>query len=491
MGIRIQERHMKYQGIVAIMLIIIIGVFPGIAVSPAGAAKMVMLESQITTESASQENPDIWGDRIVWQDNRNGNWDVYLYNDTTTAISRITTSTANQVKPKIYGDSIVFMDNRNNENWDIYRYNLVTQTETPVANGTASQQNPAIYGNYIVWQDNRNGEWDIYLYDLETRAETRITDSTQHPDSIYRNPAIYGNRIVWGETRITENSCCPEDQVPVSGLYRCLLETIYGRDLSSGLLYVTNDVQGQAHPAISGDRVVWAGTRYITRGMKINGKIVYETIPVPAVFMKNLTTNAVWSTSDTSEQQNPDISGNSIVWQEINANNHGWDIEIYCLDEQMKHSLVNNTANQQNPAMYGNSVVYQDYRNGNWDIYLTKFGYVASNSGTGDNQTPGPGSLYVVSNPSNASILINGADTGVKTNALVRNVPAGDQDLTLVKEGYQPCSMVVSVPEGGIRVLASLTLAKEAGPTPAATGTLYVASNPSNASILINGTGTG
>ena len=95
---------MKYQGIVAIMLIIIIGVFPGIAVSPAGAAKMVMLESQITTESASQENPDIWGDRIVWQDNRNGNWDVYLYNDTTTAISRITTSTANQVKPKIYGD---------------------------------------------------------------------------------------------------------------------------------------------------------------------------------------------------------------------------------------------------------------------------------------------------------------------------------------------------------------------------------------------------
>lgn len=36
-------------------------------------------ERQITTNPSSQSNPDIYGDKIVWQDKRNGNWDIYLY----------------------------------------------------------------------------------------------------------------------------------------------------------------------------------------------------------------------------------------------------------------------------------------------------------------------------------------------------------------------------------------------------------------------------
>ena len=33
-------------------------------------------ETQITTHTSSQLNPDIYGDQIVWQDDRNGNWDI-------------------------------------------------------------------------------------------------------------------------------------------------------------------------------------------------------------------------------------------------------------------------------------------------------------------------------------------------------------------------------------------------------------------------------
>jgi PKD repeat protein len=107
------------------------------------------------------------------------------------------------------------------------------------------------------------------------------------------------------------------------------------------------------------------------------------------------------------------------------------------------------------------------------------------------NLTPaaGKGSLYVTSYPTGATILINGTDRGM-TNKLVSNVSAGVRNLTLVKPGYQPYTLLVMVPAGGTKILAPITLTK-GGPSPDSTGTLYVTSYPSNATILINGTDSG
>ena len=102
---------------------------------------------------------------------------------------------------------------------------------------------------------------------------------------------------------------------------------------------------------------------------------------------------------------------------------------------------------------------------------------------------PSEGTLYVASYPSGATILINGTDHGM-TDKFVTDAPAGNQNLTLVKEGYQPYSTTVTVPAGGVKVLAPITLTK-GGPSPVGTGTLYVASYPSGATILINGTDHG
>ncbi|AKB78955.1 cell surface protein [Methanosarcina horonobensis HB-1 = JCM 15518] len=35
-------------------------------------------ETQITTNESNQESPAICGDRIVWQDSRNGGSDIYV-----------------------------------------------------------------------------------------------------------------------------------------------------------------------------------------------------------------------------------------------------------------------------------------------------------------------------------------------------------------------------------------------------------------------------
>jgi len=74
---------------------------------------------------------------------------------------QITTDSSNQFSPAIYGDKIVWYDNRNG-NDDIYMYDLKTNTEKRITTDSSSQRYPAIYGDKIVWQDYRNGNHDIY-----------------------------------------------------------------------------------------------------------------------------------------------------------------------------------------------------------------------------------------------------------------------------------------------------------------------------------------
>jgi hypothetical protein len=96
------------------------------------------------------------------------------------------------------------------------------------------------------------------------------------------------------------------------------------------------------------------------------------------------------------------------------------------------------------------------------------------------------GTLYIASYPTNATILINGTDYGRTDNFVT--VPSGTRNLTLTKDGYQPFTMIVTVPAGDLKVLAPITLTKGGPVPPSGTGTLYIASYPTHATILINGT---
>jgi len=75
-------------------------------------------------------SPAISGDKIVWQDNRNGNQDVYLYDLTDNTETRITTDAANQIYPAISGNRIVWEEYRN-INADIYMATLAYDNQPP------------------------------------------------------------------------------------------------------------------------------------------------------------------------------------------------------------------------------------------------------------------------------------------------------------------------------------------------------------------------
>jgi len=149
---------------------------------------------------------------------------------------------------------------------------------------------------------------------------------------------------------------------------------------------------------------------------------------------------------------------------------------------------------------------------GNQNLILTKEGYqpyttvvnvpvdgvsvlapfTLTKGGDGGVPPPSTGTLYIKSYPAGATILIDGTDYGT-TNKYVTSVTSGDQNLILIKEGYQPYTTVVKVPVDGVSVLAPFTLTKggDGGVPPPATGTLYIKSYPAGATILIDGTDYG
>jgi len=75
--------------------------------------------------------------------------------------TQITTNPSDSINPVIYGNNLVWQDNRNG-NWDIYAYDLITHQQIHTTN-KADQIAPAIYSNNVVWTDYRNGKPDIYM----------------------------------------------------------------------------------------------------------------------------------------------------------------------------------------------------------------------------------------------------------------------------------------------------------------------------------------
>lgn len=334
----------------------------GPASGPAHAAVIQFNEFRITSNSSSQEQPDIYDLNIVYQDNRNGDWDIYVYRlaGAIEPETRITTDAANQVNPRIYGGRVVYQDDRNG-NWDIYMYDLAAQTETRITDNASYQGNPAIDGNRIVWHDNRHGDWQIYLYDLSSQTETRVTTSGSNT-----YPAVFGNGIVYIKHDVIEytKAVCYFDLSSGSEVALAEYSTWPGGPRTPG------------HPATAGSRVVW--------------DLEQNESGLPEVRMRDLGTGATWIAERNSARpaiSEPYAGAYYAVyqgWVYASRNSH-WGISLYHTELQTEYTVSNAASTQLNPRVSGGRIVYMDDRNGNWDIYMTMVGYVA-----GDPSLPTP-----------------------------------------------------------------------------------------------------
>ncbi|MBU0466005.1 MAG: lamin tail domain-containing protein, partial [Proteobacteria bacterium] len=157
----------------------------------------------------------------VWQDSRNGNWDIYVRDlgpDETfntgddVGDSPITTNNKHQQEPDVWvslADTalIVWTDFRHSADTQAQPYGEIYYAtydkttgvagETRVTNDLFYQSEPAVYENTIVYTDNKsggNGE-DLYYHDRGTGLNT-LLNAASGPGN-QSNADIYGNTVAY------------------------------------------------------------------------------------------------------------------------------------------------------------------------------------------------------------------------------------------------------------------------------------------------------
>ena len=324
---------------------------------------VTVLHNGLVTLAGNQTNPAVMsqsdGNRVVFEDDRAGNMELYLHDPSTGQDIRLTNHPAEQRNPYQYGRSVVWEDNRTGV-YNIFQclYDPVTQTcpaqqvsfpFTPVVNYIRAEK-PARSGDLIVWQGYRNFlnfQYDIWVYDTSGGGERAITLIEGSQES----PAVSANLIAWQDNRNGNwdiyvcqynQGNCPERRI-------------------------TTDPATQRNPVVSNSYVVWEDNR------NGNWDLYY--------CVYNVATGACPAqqlTSHPADQISLTING-GVRWTWQDNRDGDWDI-FPCYNNFVTCPIVRLTddpANQQSPAMsrdsFGDLVVWQDDRGGNWDLRYADF----------------------------------------------------------------------------------------------------------------------
>ena len=128
-------------------------------------------KTRITSDEEYQGMPDIWGDYLVWVDDRSiaeGNKGIYMYNLLTREEKplNLTYDVPGGHTAISFSDYNVIWTDTRNGNEDVYFYNIQGDTERRITLNSKSQGGGKLDGNYVVWIDHRNGGQDLYMLEL-------------------------------------------------------------------------------------------------------------------------------------------------------------------------------------------------------------------------------------------------------------------------------------------------------------------------------------
>lgn len=142
---------------------------------------------------------DMYQDKVVWVDKRDGNWDIFMYDLTSQQEVRITNDPTDQFDPKVCGNRIVWLDNRNalpTQHFDIYTYDLNTGVETKITE-TPSVIHFACDEDLVawIWMDNDDSRYNV-SYSYFGEAKPIFLYQT---NNVLRAVDTHSKRILWEE----------------------------------------------------------------------------------------------------------------------------------------------------------------------------------------------------------------------------------------------------------------------------------------------------
>ena len=201
-----------------------------------------------------EQFPDIWEHFVVWQDDREGDENIYIYDLETDSEIPVAVAEQDQVTPRIEDDVIVWSDMRAG-NWDIYACTLDQATgtcinEQAITTDPGDQILPVTQGGMIAWQDQRNDQGDIYYctYDTTTGECSGYTELLESGTQAV--PDVSGNRIVWKH--------CASDSACTLAEHIVLYDTVDMTTREVDFFHIrAGFAQGERTPALSGDLLVW------------------------------------------------------------------------------------------------------------------------------------------------------------------------------------------------------------------------------------------
>lgn len=316
-------------------------------------------EFPITTEPHNQYDPAIYGNIVVWTDERNGNKDIYGYDLSLQEEFPICTEPGDQLSPKIYGHIVVWADERNGSS--IYGVNLQTKEKFRVVANTHTQVFPEIYGDIIVWEDEERGNEDIYGYNLSTQQEFQITTDRKRDQY---GPVIYDDIVVWADTRNSDAWMDYYDPVTKSFTeWPDYTEYICGYNLSTQQQFQITpaDLGVYLDLSIYGETIIWGASTGDPR-------ITIESYNLSESRKSRIFRDFFYlCPPDYARGEGIAIFEDTVLWTDYR--NCNWDIYGYNLKTGKEFQITTDESNQLYPALYGDIAIWTDTRNGNQDIY--------------------------------------------------------------------------------------------------------------------------
>jgi hypothetical protein len=147
---------------------------------------------------------------VVWEDQRNGEYDIYGYDlESQTEFAVCTDAGETYMMPAISGNIVVWSHMRPGETYDlddIYGYDLQAGTGFSISRPTA-QFEPAVSGNILVWAEYHPYEMGIYGFSLAANDECQLAAEV--------SKGVAYNGTTTGMTGMDVSSCAYNDPVDV------------------------------------------------------------------------------------------------------------------------------------------------------------------------------------------------------------------------------------------------------------------------------------